>query len=109
MRSAVILFVLAIVTCGVFAGCGGDSAEPPRKQAKQIQKPAPPYDTDQVVCPVCGRGIDKDYHADVRTPKGRRRFYFDKPECIEKFKRHPSKYWLRYDNRFMSLQAGGST
>lgn len=101
MRIGLTLLLVGLA-CGALGGCGESSPEDPDPRATAVRQPAPPYDSDQVVCPVCGRGIDKEYHADVDTPKGRRRFYFDKQECAGKFNQAPRRYRENYDNRFLS-------
>jgi len=65
---------------------GGDKVE---TMAKYIQDGVPNYNDEQKQCPICGApGLHADQFVDVEG----KRIYFDKKECVQKFKENQSAY-----------------
>ena len=90
------LVVLAgiVVLCGiVLSGCGDNPSSSEADgntvlMADGINDGATPMVGDQTKCPVCGEPISSD----VYTESKKKRVYFDKPECLDKWKADPEKY-----------------
>ena len=94
MRTALFLAVLAVFLGGVIVGCGGNDYTPgeggePVGMAGEIDDGVQNYNDNQSQCPVCGEmGLRPNFYAEVDG----KRVYFDKKECMEKFKQNTSKY-----------------
>jgi len=106
MEKLIVVAVIVLLLTG-FAGCGQDasSEEKDPVTAMSIDDNAPNFYEDQIECPVCGgQPINAEYYVDAV----RGRVYFDKKECMEKFKEDQAKYiqeWLqRIDERRMQEQ-----
>lgn len=100
---------LAIITAlsAVFVGCGGQGGgqkgQPETKVALEFKDGSQKYYPVQSTCPVCqGKPIKKDLYAD--TEQGR--IYFDKQECVQKFKDNKAEYLQDFQRRIRSQQAG---
>ena len=94
------IFAVALLGA-VLTGCkqgnngsgGGGDAKAAAGPAISIKDGAKKYDKYQGNCPVCGKGpISPDYYAD--TDNGR--IYFDREQCMKKFKEDPQKYLEEY-------------
>lgn len=97
IASIAVVFMLAL-TFVVFQGCGqqgssggGDNTA---DRAMYIQDGAEKYFAHQASCPVCGgRPLRSDLHVDVNG----KRVYFDKSECVDKFKNDRATYLEKLD------------
>lgn len=83
-----------------FTACGkqGDTQGNPNPKfhgpARAIDDGAKKYDPLQGNCPVCNKGpINPDFYHDV---EGGGRIYFDREECMKKFKENPQEYLKDY-------------
>ena len=82
--------IVALLAAG-FVGCGGDSGPqtsgPPI--ADSFDDGAPKLLPMQEECPVCGSTpIKQEFYVDRRSG----RVYFNKQECVDKFKQNPDQY-----------------
>ena len=92
MTRAVILAVLAATVTFCLAGCGQSAYEDTSSGiqfAATIEDGANKWNPNQNKCPVCeGQPIKGEFYVD--TDNGR--VYFDKQECVDKFKDDPQKF-----------------
>ena len=102
MKRRLLLSLIAVALVGAFlTACGkaGDKTEgnPNPKfhgPAMAIQDGANKYDPNQGNCPVCNKGpINPDFYHDI---EGEGRIYFDKEECMKKFKQNPQEHLKGY-------------
>ena len=106
MAKRAICVLIAVIAVGVFAslGCsgGGGGTEPTR--AMDIKDGSTKYYPRQYRCPVCGNvGLNKEQHVDIDG----KRIYFDKAECIDKFKQDRQKYLKRLQNQMLAPPGKG--
>ncbi len=98
MKKLLAILAVAVLICGGMVGCGeqsGGNGDGGGKTvvARRIQDGAKKLDQFQVTCPVCnGKPIKKDLYHDVEEGPRQGRVYFDKEECLKKFKENPSEY-----------------
>lgn len=96
-----LLVVIAIsgIVCAGLPGCTGEngpatSGAPPRA-AGTIDDGAPKFFVGQIECPVCGGvPIKAGHHVEVDGE----RLYFDRAECVDKFRENRRKYIEKYCN-----------
>ena len=83
-----------LVATSWLAGCGGGSQEGGAAKtggyyvAQGINDGANPAVPQQRECPVCGNPITPDVH----TESSDSRVYFDREECLNKWKKNKSQY-----------------
>lgn len=110
MKKVLAILVMAGIVCLMLPACeegssgsGGGGAEGQRVGEQGIPEGAvtassfdsdvEPLRPDQDYCLVCGkRPIKEDIYADVDTPGGQRRAYFDKEECRQTFNNNRDKF-----------------
>jgi len=88
------LVMVAVVFSAGIAGCGSRSGGTGgSRAAKTFEDGADKYDPMQMRCPVCdSQPLNADYYADVDG----KRIYFDKQECMEKFKQNTEQYLKKF-------------
>ena len=87
------VLVLAVLL-GAAAGCGDSSGTRGSRAAKTFEDGAEKYDPMQMRCPVCnGTPLKPGLHAEADG----KRLYFDKKECVKKFKQNSGKYLKDYE------------
>ena len=99
MKKLLMTLVIGALLSVGFVGCGdeggGDAQASGGKTvvARRIQDGAKKFNQFQLRCPVCkGKPIKGEFHYDLEEGRQQGRVYFDKKECVEKFKQNPSKY-----------------
>lgn len=99
------LSLVLALTCLWLVGCGGGGAGGGDKVegvAFLLEDGATKYFKHQAWCPVCnGQGLHENYYADVDN----RRIYFDKEECMKKFKNNQSEYLPTFDENIEKAKA----
>lgn len=97
------LVCLSLPACdggGGGGGGGGESAELDESGIPKDAVIASKFDDgvdalrpQQSMCFICGQGpLKAEYHADVDVNGEKRRVYFDKQECADKFEQNPDRY-----------------
>ena len=107
MKKVFVCLAITAVVVGAFGGCGSGKQQPGKKtvvQAMDFQDGADKYFTPQLRCPVCGKQpLKKDLYVDVEDG----RIYFDKKECVTKFKNNKDKFLKKFNKRIRDIQSGG--
>lgn len=89
-----LLMAVVLLMGGILVGCGdsGPSSSDAEGHtvltADGINDGATPMVGQQTKCPVCGEPIKSEVHTESKEE----RVYFDKQECLEKWKQNPQKY-----------------
>lgn len=103
--------VALVLAASVFVGCGGDGNGGAPGTKTGVANIAMEFDDDakkffpyQQKCPVDGGTIKQEFHADVNG----KRVYFDKQECVDKFKQNQDEYLPELRKQMESYMRGGS-
>lgn len=99
MKKLIVILIIGTLVSVGFVGCGGQSGSDGDASggetvvARRIQDGAKKLNQFQLRCPVCkGKPIKGEFHYDLQEGPQQGRVYFDKQECMKKFKQDPSKY-----------------
>lgn len=94
IRFSTLALIVTAVVMGL-AGCGGggsesgsDTSVAGKVVAGKIDDGATALLSTQIKCPVCGEPIKKEVH----TKPEENRVYFDKQECLERYRENTEKY-----------------
>lgn len=106
MKRILLVCVVAVLALGAYASCQkqSGSGDGGKVTAAQLQGDVEPYFLYQHQCPVCGgEPIKQQFKADIDG----KRVYFDKQECVQKWKNNTSKYKKKLDQHATDTMTGG--